>query len=105
MEEDIKILEELLNAKITVKLSPSDYGWKAIEHLIKGYKELEEEIKKINKQLDLDYVDKNYIPVSLVEEKIEELWIKCPKNSINRFMINERNNKIAVLQELLEKRK
>ena len=40
MEEDIKILEELINAKITFTISPSDYGWKAIEHLIKGYKQL-----------------------------------------------------------------
>lgn len=42
------------------------------------------------------------IPKSVVEKKMTELWIKCPKNSTNDFMITERNNKVEVLQELLE---
>ena len=36
-------------------------------------KELESKLEEANKQLDLDYVDKNYIPVKKVIDKIEEL--------------------------------
>ena len=50
-----------------------------------------ENIKKIQ-----HYIDKNYIPVSLVEEKIKEL-IKEGRHY--------NANKIGILQELLEKRK
>lgn len=45
-----------------------------------------------------------YISRNKIEDRIAELWIKCPKSSINEFMINERNNKIEVLQELLEEK-
>jgi len=34
--------------------------------------------------------------------KIQDLWNKCPKNSINEFATTERNNKIDVLTELLK---
>lgn len=48
---------------------------RALNDLVKAEKkknELKEEIEKFNKQLDLDYVDKNFIPVSLVRKTIEE---------------------------------
>ena len=45
-----------------------------------------------------------WISKQVIRDKIAELWIKCPKNSINDFIINERNNKIEVLQELLEEK-
>lgn len=45
----------------------------ALENLIKEYKELKEKISKYEKQLDLDYVEENYIPKSKVKEKIEEI--------------------------------
>lgn len=35
-------------------------------------KELEEELAEFNKQLDLDYVDENYIPKQVVIDKIKE---------------------------------
>lgn len=53
----------------------------------------------LHKILRTKYIDRDKI-----ENKIAELWIKCPKNSINEFMISERNNKIEVLQELLEEK-
>ncbi len=58
---------------------------------------------KVNKAIEtvLQTLE-NSIPKEVIEKKIAELWIKCPKNSINKFMINERNNKIEVLQEILE---
>lgn len=67
-----------------------DDGVDAIETLIKGYRELEEYYKEQNE------VNAKFIPVSLVEEKIEEL-IKEGRHY--------NANKIEVLQELLEKRK
>lgn len=40
--------------------------------------------------------------VGLIGNKICNLWTKCPKNSINGFMIVERNYKVEVLTELLD---
>ena len=101
MEQDIEILEELLNAKITFTISPTDYGWKALEQLIKAYKELEEYYEEQNE------VNAKFIPVSLVEEKIEE-YTKLLKNC-NRFSDVDRikaiNERILAYEELLEKRK
>ena len=105
----------------------------ALEHLIKTYKdlkeieeshrkengelrekikELEEEIKKINQQLDLDYVDKNFIPISFVEAKIEEIdkeyrKILCKEGmSADKYdKLNKLEIETEVLEELLEKRK
>ena len=45
MEKDIKILEELLNAKISFTIRPTDYGYTAIESLINKYKEQERDIR------------------------------------------------------------
>lgn len=72
--------------------------------------------EEINKQLDLDYVDKNYIPVSLVEKKIEALDNKEKElqNSISAeereeysdanisFELMDIEIRKSVLQELLE---
>jgi len=70
------------------------------ENIIARYKEYE-------KQLDLDYVDNNYIPISKIKEKIEELDKELKKelerengfyNDIS-FILEEQ---IEVLEELLE---
>ncbi len=83
---------------------------KELEGAIENYNELKRNkhvIANIDKDFFFDLVDillqalENSIPKEVVEEKITELWVKCPKNSINEFMINERNNKIEILQELL----
>ena len=92
MEEDINIIKLIMNetysnmvnidGKRIYKLS--DRKRQAIENLIKGYKELEEELEwRIEqKVLDYRYVDKNmlrkdiiqrdYIPKSKVREKIKK---------------------------------
>ena len=110
MEQDIDILEELLNAKITFTISTTDYGWKALEHLIKAYKELEEKNKKKSIEI-ICYQEEleNSIPVSLVEEKIEEinkLITEAQKESgsaSKEYTIYVYQKDI--LQKLLEKRK
>lgn len=103
MEQDIdKIINDLemalltdLYGHITTLVKKED-----LEHLIKAYKELEEENKDLknlanNKQwISPCYVAQNYIPTSLVEETIEEL-IKEGRHY--------NANKIEVLQELLER--
>ena len=112
MEKDIKILEEKINN--IKKYNTYRYDWtetdiQTVKHLIKAYKELEEEnamfkkVNKITKNITTEEIEnaikeanKKYIPVSLVEEKIEEL-IKEGRHY--------NANKIEVLQELLEKRK
>ena len=99
MEQDIKILEKHLSF-----IKNFDNGSKyipALENLIKAYKELEEEnkiikgnyytlcadIQMVTSELGfpedtiiademVSMIKENYIPVSLVEEKIEELDIK-----------------------------
>ncbi len=83
MEQDIKRLKEKINN--IKKYDTYRYDdWtetdvQTVEHLIKAYKELEEENKDLknlaNKKQWISpcYVAQNYIPVSLVEEKIEEL--------------------------------
>ena len=108
MEEDIKILERLVEERELVGIYKTDeIVLQAIEHLIKAYKELEEENKTLNErnqylvkyraklEKELYESNENYIPISLVEEKIEEL-IKEGRHY--------NANKIEVLQELLEKR-
>lgn len=97
MEEDIKILERLVEERELVGIYKTDeIVLQAIEHLIKAYKELEEFKKQVTEIENTNFIKyKNYIPVSLVEEKIEEL-IKEGRHY--------NANKIEVLQELLEKR-
>lgn len=85
----------------------------------KRIQELEEELEKANKQLDLDYVDDNYIPKQKVKDKIEELKkeyyeilseygnldtdivINVPNKNVRKY-IDELVIKILVLQELLK---
>ena len=83
IEEDIKILEELRianencikNAKI--KDNPFVAIWekqnRAIEHVLSDYKRVLKENEEYSKQLDLDYVDKNYISKQKIKDTIEEL--------------------------------
>lgn len=39
----------------------------------KRIKELEEELEKANRQLDLDYVEENFIPKQVIKDKIEKI--------------------------------
>lgn len=93
-------------------------AYKATEHLLSDYtrqkqineehqkingelrervKALEQEIEKINKQLDLDYVEENYIPTQVLIDKIEEL--KKLKTALPVEHLKEAQ--IKILQELL----
>lgn len=113
MEEDIKILEDFIEAV------GEEYEVlkekQALERIVKGYKELEE--SKITRERVNDIqeetkriVDKNYIPKSKVKEKIEELEeeigkaIDNSKGGLDEDFINKGTELLAkkkVLQELL----
>ena len=107
MEEYIKILEDL--AKILDRTCENNNceQSRAIEHLIKAYKELEKYYEKQNE------VNAKFIPVSLVEEKIEEYKNKIDKlynqkvwnEPMDTIYENRYVNYINILEELLEKRK
>lgn len=86
MEEDIKVLEEMIRIykQNESNNNYSDYYiWKckherqAIENLIKRNKELESELQHRNDQLFLGdtqwekYIDRNYIPKSVLQELIK----------------------------------
>ena len=76
----------------------------------KRIQELEEELEEFNKQLDLDYVDENFIPKQVVIDTMEELKTKRRKLGFKTYlrredMLNEDKMivcKIEVLQELLD---
>lgn len=76
-----------------------------IEHLIKAYKDLKEELEtEQNERLLCHIREKQMIPVQKVEETIEEL--KDAKKSINKENWKYiYQMQINILQELLEKRK
>lgn len=120
MEEDIKILEDMLNKESSIykrnrrgnkeiKFEVNSNYYNAIENLIAGYKQLEEEnriygLEGCRVRLKM-YIDENYIPTSLVKEKIEELKQKAI--SYGTFIDKDESfniqSKISVLQELLGK--
>lgn len=90
---------------------------KSLRNLIKAYKELEEENRIFaleGSRVSLKiHIDKNYIPVSLVEETIEEYKNEIDKlynqkvwnEPMDTIYENRYVNYINILQELLEKRK
>lgn len=137
INKDIENLEEIINL-INKELDKKDKNVSAIldledllslRNLIKAYKELEEENSTLKKahnisenvtiqditnvmNKSLEDFNKEYIPVSLVEETIEELdkeyrEILCKEGmSADKFdKLNKLEIKTEVLQELLEKRK
>lgn len=94
LEEAIKTCNEIVKEnKRTIKILKGTLKSKTEEEY------LQEQIKSI--ETVLNYID-NSISKEVIEEKIVQQWIRCPKSSINEFMINERNSKIEILQELLE---
>lgn len=113
MEQDLKILETIVNyRKFDGIYSTNEVIFKAIEHLIKAYKELEEYYEEQNE------VHAKFIPVSLIEEKIlnpmKEEHDKAIKGFIKRDIpqcieeggiAQELGYFIGKIEELLEKRK
>lgn len=71
IETDIKYVEEncwhLYYDKEIVELA------RILQHILSAYKRVLKENEKYSKQLDLDYVDKNYISKKKIEDTIEEL--------------------------------
>ena len=135
IEEDIKIIENFINW-LTIDFEyDSGNEIKAIEHFLSDYKkvlieneymhnELDKQQTTINKyakeneeyskQLDLDYVDKNYISKKKIEDTIEELKGKLKDISKRREKSKTKEEKtilwcleirtderIKTLQELL----
>lgn len=120
-EENIKILEEMVEK--SRDLREEDFykliGIKQIQAIatfIKAYKELKEENKTLNErnqylvkyraklEKELYESNENYIPISLVEEKIEELKEKGESDLRTYGFAIETHLAKQVLQELLEKR-
>lgn len=104
MEQDIDVLKELRKELGLYADKNKIKQGIALEHLIKAYKELEKELNSVK---EIYYTQKeiegNYIPVSLVEEKIEEY--KKLLMSCNRFSDVDRikaiNERILAYEELL----
>ena len=79
IKEDIRVLKNIEKLRrIEFKHCVTDREIKAIQNILveleqkdKRIQELEEKLEKANKQLDLDYVDDNYIPKQKVKDKIE----------------------------------
>ena len=68
-------------------------------------KEVESKLKESNKQLDLDYVDKNYIPVEKVNDEIEKyeyMLAETIHGEIQKYTPGEILLKIDTLKEILE---
>lgn len=101
--------------KYTIRLTDEEYR-KVIENAQKDIteqkdkriKELEKELEKANRQLDLDYVDDNYIPKQKVKDKIElhknyllnQAITSNP--TLDSHFRDRENYLIQTLQELLE---
>lgn len=124
MEEDIKKCEEFINLSFLYgKLSFTTtqlYEYQtAIKNLLTRYKQLEKENEKLNQLKEkhnvrindlcalVDNFAYNSIPVSLVEEKIEEInkAYEDSKDENGESQYYYPDYTIRVLEELLEKRK
>lgn len=103
MEEDInKLIEELTNVRPDELSIEGLKLFNKINEIIDINKELEEEYRIIlNSKVGVDLSFDDYIPVSLVEEKIEELKENGYWNYLEE---RDLETTIGILQELLEKR-
>ena len=118
IKEDIKNIEEIINL-INKELDKKAKNVSAIldledllslRNLIKAYKELEEFKKQVTEIENTNFIKyKNYIPVSLVKEKIEELKKLITEAQKELGSVSKEYTIYVyqkdILQELLEKRK
>ena len=120
IEEDIKYVKEMLEiARVFFKAVKAETNYKdvddvafcnAVEHILaereqkdERIKELEEELEKANRQLDLDYVEENFIPKQAVKEKIEEIIIDKGNRYYDKFLESrDIQYTIDILREILE---
>ena len=123
IEEDIKLVKRYLENS-AYKETDSDFfkngGWemvdleipKAMANILaeleqkdKRIEELEEELEKANRQLDLDYVDENYIPKQVVIDELQRLknmFKATTQGILQEYTVNEIIIRSNTLQELLE---
>lgn len=119
IEDDVKLVKRYLENS-AYKESNSDFfkngGWemvdleipKAMANILAEreqdkarIKELEEELEKATRQLDLDYVEENFIPKQKVMDKIEELIID--NRYYDKFLESrDIQYTIDILREILE---
>ena len=85
------IIEEL------TKVNPSNLSEEGLK-LFNTINEIIDKNKEYEKQLDLDYVDNNFIRISLIKEKLEELKNMELEDDIFSSM---RNYAILILEEIL----
>jgi len=85
MEEDIKILEESLK----VRMFFTDRYFDALENLIKGFKEKEEELEKYKKiaeklaeVVDFDRMDFNCSPLCIHDNCIKECALEWARKEV-----------------------
>lgn len=83
----------------------NDYGKEdveAIDGLLDLYNKDKEKIQKYEKQLDLDYVDENFISKDKLKEKIEK-YNKIRTETPNSIIYTRMVDYINCLEELLSK--
>ena len=111
IEEDIKIVENYLANSAINEIDSNFFkngGWetvdleipKSMQHILSDYKRVLKENKTLNErnqylvkyraklEKELYESNENYIPVSLVEEKIEELENQMEKDKVDDFGIH-----------------
>lgn len=128
IEEDIARIAKLITTKFNNDYSIDNKDKEAIEHILSDYKRVLKENEQLrtevnsllkeneeySKQLDLDYVDKNYISKQKIKDEIEELKGKLKDISKRREKSKTKEEKtvlwcleiriderIKTLQELL----
>lgn len=100
-----KLIEELTNVRPDELSTEGLKLFNKINEIIDKNKELEEFKKQVTEIENTNFIKyKNYIPVSLVEEKIEELKEKGESDLRTYGFAIETHLAKQVLQELLEKR-
>ena len=111
--EDIKVIQHIISFYKDLDVIHSNDKCKeiaALEHILAErkqdkarIKELEEELEKANRQLDLDYVEENFIPKQAVKEKIEEIIIDKGNRYYDKFLESrDIQYTIDILREILE---
>ena len=109
MGKEQKILEELIDSKPEQLTGEAKRLFEAIMKIADERDELLEKNKEYEKQLDLDYVNNNFISKDKIKAKIEEVkqWelynMKIPKLSTLDERLGAKIGIEYVLQSLLEK--
>ena len=102
--ESLDMQEDSTIEEIAIRISEEMYNQQQKD---KRIKELEEELAEFNKQLDLDYVDENFIPRQVLKDEIDvhtNLIIAETGNpTLDAHFRDRENYVIDVLQKILKK--